>query len=56
MFFIFDTRNPKTILFYAFIIVVALIIDYFGILEIRKTIAIFMLLGIGFYIFYRGFR
>ncbi|MCK9336687.1 MAG: hypothetical protein M0P43_02525 [Arcobacteraceae bacterium] len=56
MFFIFDTNNPKTILFYVFMIVVALVIDYLGILEIKKTIAIFMLIGIGLYFFYRGFR
>lgn len=55
MFFIFDANNPKTILFYILVILLALIIDHLNIFEIQKTIAVFMLVGILLYL-YRIFK
>lgn len=51
MFFIFDSKKPITILFYIFIIAIAFILEYFEIMEAEEALAVFILVGIGLYLY-----
>jgi hypothetical protein len=51
MFFIFDSKKPITILFYIFIIALAFILDELEIMEVEEALAVFILVGIGLYLY-----
>lgn len=40
MYFLFDRDNPKELIFYIFVIVLGLVLEYYEIAQIEKVIAI----------------